>query len=123
MTASQASSSSIDAASRATWPIMGHASPASSASSATSGLATVSSKDRSYIAGCAPTKASDGSIGPPLDRFLRTGVTLRAPPGGSSRPSRKHLRCLDMDRLPTLTLSDEAGRDVRLGELWAQRPV
>ena len=123
MTASQASSSSIDAASRATWPIMGQASPASSAISAKSGLATVSPKERSYIAGAAPTAARDGSILSSSFAFTPDpGDSTQAPPG-RVKAGVEVLRSLDMDRLSTLTLSDDEGRDVRVRDLWAERPA
>ena len=44
-------------------------------------------------------------------------------PPGAVKAGREVLRCLDMDRLSTLTLSDDDERDVRLRDLWAERPA
>jgi len=44
-------------------------------------------------------------------------------PGGQVKDVVEHLRSLDMAPLDELTLSDDAGRDVALKHLWAERPA
>jgi len=44
-------------------------------------------------------------------------------PGCQLKGVVEHLRSLDMAPLDELTLSDDAGRDVALKHLWAERPA